>query len=88
MEDLIAKYGDTEIREKFRKFKDSVYEFSDTDGEFKIGDIVSFFGGHDGDINFKSEILGFDDEGRAFMLWDCYWFAIRPAERQFKKITL
>lgn len=88
MIDLIEKYGHTEIRDKFSQFKRNVTGFTDTNTviNLKTGDVVSFFGGYDGDIHFKSEILGFNNEGEAFVLWDCYWFAIELRERQFKKL--
>lgn len=54
----------------------------------KKGDNIEFWGGYHNDIRFTSEILGFDENGKAYINWDCYWFAIDLTEqgnRDFKK---
>ena len=55
----------------------------------KTGDIIEFWGGYNNDIRYRSKILGFDTDGKAFMYWDCYWFAIdltETGQRDFKKV--
>lgn len=66
------------IKERFAAFKLKVVGFSDVNEKLnlKTGDMVKFIGGYDDNVEFTSEILGFNSEGFAFMLWDCYWFAV------------
>lgn len=55
----------------------------------KTGDIIEFWGGHNNDIRYRSRILGFDTDGKAFMNWDCFWFAIdltTTGKRDFNKV--
>lgn len=84
---LIDKYNNSTIREEFEKFKKKLQErnnFSDENKSLnlKIGDVVTFIGGYDSDIEFTSEILGFTSEGKAFVLWDCFWLDIDLIERR------
>ena len=87
--DLISKYNDTIIydgvtlRENFEAFKQTVKGFTNSNENLnlKTGDTIGFMGGFNNDIEFTSEILGFDIEGNAFVLWDCYWFAIDLSKR-------
>ena len=56
----------------------------------KKGDIIEFWGGYNNDIRFKSTIHGFDENGKAYINWDCYWFPVdftETGQRDFKKIV-
>lgn len=44
--------------------------------KFKIGDEIEFLGGFHGDILYKSKIVGFNDDGGIYVIWDCYWLPI------------
>lgn len=55
----------------------------------KTGDVIEFWGGYDNDIRFRSTIHGFDEKGKAYVNWDCYWFPVDLTEqgnRDFKKV--
>lgn len=84
---LIDKYNNSTIREEFEIFKNKLKERNNFSEEnkslnLKIGDVVTFIGGYDNDIEFTSEILGFTSEGKAFVLWDCFWLDIDLIERR------
>ena len=49
---------------------------------YKIGQVIEFNGGYNNDIRMKSRITGFDNDGGIYVLWDCYWFAIKDEERR------
>lgn len=70
------------IREKFETYKSKIKGFKDTDGTFHIGDIIEFSAGYDNDIRYTTEILGFDEDGGIYLLWDSYWFPIQNDERR------
>lgn len=79
-----------EYREMFAAWRKKVtfHNFSDTNAELglKTGDIVTFISGYNSDLKYTTEILGFDaNDGKAFMLWDCYWFPVDLNERKFVK---
>lgn len=86
MENLIERYKDSTIKEQFARFITTMKGSKDTNEEIglKTGDVVSFWGGYNGDIRFVSEILGFNSNGDAYMFWDCYWFGIDLQKREFK----
>lgn len=94
--DLIKKYKSNgeydRIKYEFKKFikdRSSRLSLSNFNSELNLstGDIVSFYGGYNGDILYQTEILGFDEDGEAYMLWDSYWTAIPLIQRKFKKIS-
>lgn len=86
--DLIEKYKDTDIKEKFKSYaqfrEDMGFPFLQSAHGLKVGDMIKFWGGYDGNIEFTSEILGFSDTGFIYVLWDCYWNAI-SVERIIKE---
>ena len=84
---LIDKYKDSDIEEEFDKFKSKVKGFTDenTKHNLKTGDTITFVGGYNDDLEFTSKILGFDSDGHAFVLWDCYWFPVNLDTRQLIK---
>jgi len=84
---LIEKYQDSDIQEKFNQFKSEIDGFSDSNENFdlKTGDVIKFIGGYDSNIEFTSQILGFNSKGFAFVLWDCYWVALNLHERLISK---
>jgi len=59
-------------------------------GEFSVGDEISFMGGFHADIHYKSKIIGIDTNGWLYLIWDCYWFPIDPADesRNIKNLSL
>jgi len=69
------------IEEKFAEFKNKSKEeiFSDNSqcaepgALMKAGDIIIFNSGYNDDIRYTAKVLGFDWEGKAYILWDCYW---------------
>ena len=73
-----ANGSDIEYEEKFNIFKNKVKGFTDSNDilNLKTGDIVSFISGYNDDIIYTSKILGFDNDGHAFILWECYWYAV------------
>lgn len=68
--DLRKQYQDikSEAIKKIRSYKD----FTENHEKFKIGDVIEFFGGYYDHILYKTEILGFDEQGYIYVLWDCY----------------
>ena len=54
----------------------------------KSGDVIEFWAGYNNDIRFKSTIHGFDENGKAYVNWDCYWFPIdlNDLDRDYKKV--
>lgn len=85
---LIEKYKDSDIKKQFETFKQKVKGFTDVNEELnlKTGDTITFIGGYDSDILYLSEILGFNSQGHAFILWDCFWLDIELKERDYKKM--
>lgn len=83
---LIEKYKNSDIKEKFEIFKIELNFFSEEnpDLDLKKGDVILFKNGYD--IEMISEILGFDKEGHAYMFWDCYWCAINLSTRLIRKV--
>lgn len=86
--DLIEKYKDSDIKDKFASYKEKTNGFTETNSalDLKVGDTVQFVGGYDKNILYTTEILGFDSDGDAYVLWDCYWIAINLPNRQYKKL--
>lgn len=87
--DLIKEHKDHGYKDLFQTFKSKnkgYVKFSDynADLNLKTGDVVVFVGGHDSNVEFRSEILGFNDAGYAYVLWDCYWMAIDLKSRLVK----
>lgn len=85
---LIEKYKGKGIREKFDQWRSSTISsiILDVDpmGRHKVGEVVRFIGGLDLNIEFTSKILGFDEYGKAYLLWDSYWFPVDLEERGIK----
>lgn len=50
--------------------------------KFKIGQVIDFWGGANGDIRYRAEIIGFDTDGLIYVDWDCYWFPIADSEER------
>lgn len=75
-----------DILSKFNEFKKNLKFISDTNDKFnlKVGDKILFLNGYG--IPMITEILGFDEEGQAYLLWDCYWFTIPLETRLIKKL--
>lgn len=73
-----------EHRYLFNEYKNKLKFFTETNDKLglKAGDKVTFLNGYD--VLMMTEILGFDEDGKAYMLWDCYWFAVDLVDRQYK----
>jgi len=52
---------------------------------FAQGDHIQFLNGFN--IPMITEILGFDERGQAYLLWDCYWFTINLVSRGAVKLA-
>ncbi len=74
------------ILSDFDSFTHKVEGFTTRNHKFSLekGDMIHFKNGYD--IDMISEILGFDSEGRAFLVWDCYWYSIDLNTRLVSKI--
>jgi len=83
-----SKIYNAEYEQKFELYKQKIKGFTNINKEFnlKTGDIIKFISGHNDDIIYISKILGFDSDGEAYMLWDCYWFPINLNKRFVEKI--
>lgn len=87
MLDIVSELG-TDLREKSERYRDEFYlwnasrKISKPESDktsFKTGDVVCFKNGYD--VPMITEILGFDEDGKAYMLWDCYWCPINLVDR-------
>lgn len=63
---------------KIKEFK----TYTERHPNFKIGDVIQFYGGYNNDILYQTEILGFDVDNEIYVLWDCYWFPIQDDIRR------
>ena len=73
--DLTVRYANDQVlASEIKGFKRGL---SIVHEDFKVGDIIEFFGGYNGDIRYRAEILGFDKDGDIYLYWDSYWFPIR-----------
>lgn len=84
--DLIAKYAcNFDLQNRAKTFL-STQRISETNAEFELvqGDWIVFRNGYD--LEFMSEILGFDEDGCAYVLWDCYWAPVNLKNRLIKRI--
>lgn len=60
--------------------KENESDFVDSFNDLKTGDTITFLGGFNKDIMYKSEIFGFSIKGIIYVVWDCYWFGISNSE--------
>lgn len=84
--DLIAKYAcNFDLQNRAKTFL-STQRISETNAEFELvqGDWIVFKNGYD--LEFVSEILGFDEDGNAYVLWDCFWTPVNLKNRLIKRI--
>ena len=79
--DLVKKYAeggrDEEYRAKFEEYKPKIKGFTESSGDFNIGDIIEITAGYNSDIRYTVEILGFDGDGDIYLLWDSFWAPIK-----------
>ena len=54
--------------------------------KFKVGQIIEFWAGYNGDIRYKTEITGFGKNGEIYLLWDAYWSHIKDDD--YRKIKV
>ena len=87
MEDLIERYkDDSHLLNKIKEYRR--HKLFTIHTKYKVGQIISFIGGYNNDINYITKIIGFDNDGGIFLLWDCYWYPIRDEEiRKIKVLT-
>lgn len=90
--DIITRQGaerTVDYRERFAQLKErnAHWRIADTNEKhgLKTGDVILFRNGYD--VEMITEILGFDDDGKAFMLWDCFWAPIDMDERLIRKMN-
>lgn len=87
---LSKEFEGSENERAFNLFKNKVKGFSEVNEAlgFRVGDEITFLGGYNDDILYRSKIIGFDGDGEAFMQWDCYWFPIKldSEKRQVKRV--
>lgn len=88
--DLMARAGEernTEYREAFLMLKEKsrtlITDINEAHG-LRTGDRILFYNGYG--VEMITEILGFEEDGKAFLLWDCYWFAIDLHTRLIRKM--
>jgi hypothetical protein len=74
MEYLLEKYKDnTDLFDKVVIFMTEQLEMKHPD--YKVGQLISFMGGYNNDINYITKIIGFTGN-QIYVYWDCYWFPI------------
>lgn len=83
--DLITEYSNNKILnidiEKFAETLDN------KNPDFEVGQIITFYGGYNSDILYKTKIIGFIRKD-IYLYWDCYWFPIQNNEkRKISKIS-
>lgn len=78
MENLIDRHQDDEQIKEGIQALNLLQEHP----KFKIGEIISFWGGYNNDIRYKSFITGFGKDGEIYVLWDCYWFPIKDEPKR------
>jgi hypothetical protein len=75
-----------ESRGKFEEFKRKIKGFTTaTRDRTKAGEIVLFYNGYG--VKMFTEVLGFDEDGNTYLLWDCYWYPINLKERRIQLST-
>ena len=84
-ENLILKYDNSTYRKDFKNDISS-YALENKKRNLKVGDKILFYGGYNRDILYLSEILGFNNEDGAYVLWDCYWFPLNLNTRKYKRV--
>lgn len=84
---LLEKYKNSNFEQEFEVYKQKIKGFTNVNEKFnlKTGDIIKFISGENQDMIYISKILGFDSDGEAYILWDCYWFPINLAKRFVSK---
>lgn len=86
--DLIEKYKQSRVMtdiENFLHKKNYLSEY----GRFKTGQIIEFWAGMYKDILYRSKIIGLENNGDIYVIWDCYWFPIQDDKiRKIKIIEL
>ena len=86
--DLIEKYkNDIVLLEKIKNFTiENSKSNENKELGLKVGDTILFIAGYNNDIEYKSNIVGFDENSNAYLFWDCYWFAKDLKKCLVKKI--
>ena len=84
MIDLITKTDQETTQKALQWIEENLdHGFYEND-EFTVGDEISFMGGFNDDILYKSKIIGIDTNGWLYLIWDCYWFPIDPTDENRK----
>lgn len=72
-EKLIEEYKSSNSNE--------IYTNYNAEFDLSTGDIVTIRAGYNSDIAYTTKIWGFDSEGLAYVIWDCYWVPLELSER-------
>jgi len=89
---LVERYQENNnydyYKNKFNEFKASINGFTDKNEKFNLetGDVIKYISGYNSDIIYTSEILGFNEFGHAFVLWDCYWYPVNLEKNMVEKV--
>ncbi len=76
--DLTQKYqGRDEERNQALAYKQKKCLSETNESGLKSGDIIHIISGYHSDMIYKIEIIGFDQDGDIYLLWDCYWFPVK-----------
>lgn len=78
--------NDKELIKKIEEFQSS--KLISEHPKFKVGQVIKFISGYNLDIKYTTKIIGFDNEGEIYLLWDCYWSPIRDEDPNRKIIII
>jgi hypothetical protein len=88
-ENLYLKCKNT-LASEIEAFKKKLSPLQESNG-LQVGDTIQFYAGYDSDILVQTVIFGFDNEGLAYVWWDCYWLGINlnePRRKVVRKIKV
>ena len=55
--------------------------------KYSVGDKITFWAGYHDDIRYLSEIIGIDENGDIYVVWECFWSPIRDDNRRSIKVA-
>lgn len=87
--DLLQKYSKERLdkyREDFLAIKKKMgtYDTHPNFDDLKAGSVVELTNGMG--VRLQTELLGFNIDGKAYVMWDCIWFSIDLLKRDYKFI--
>lgn len=85
MIDLVEKYKESLMPEINKWLEDHANELTDkNENNLKAGDTIEFLNGYK--IPMRTKITAFcKNTGKAYLYWDCYWYAIDLDTRLIKQ---